>query len=188
MKKRAIFLFFLLGLALAQARADAGFSIRRKTATCTVSFSGTERLGSYKLVTYGYVYEHDDSLFQHPRFEAWDTITDASMYVADDSRKRFEESDRDRRFMLLDASGRPTDSLRVYLKKYNYKLVITGVKDGKLQYELQKKKAVFEYGLIKHDEDQGLNRVFRWMFIATSLAGFALLTWLFLRRRKAVTA
>ena len=188
MLKKATFLFCLLGLALAQARADAGFSIRRKTATSTLSFSGTGKLGAYKLVTYSRVYEHDDSLLLRPRFEWRDTVTDASYYYADDSRRRFEESDRDQRFMLLDPSGRPTDSLYIYLKKYNYKLVITGVKDGKLQYEIQRKKAVFEYGLVENDDNQGRNLVYRWLFIATSLAGFALLTWLFLRRRKTVTA
>lgn len=188
MNRKAVFLFGLFCLALSQARADAGFSIRRKTPTCRIVFSGTDKLGGYTLVTYSRVYQEGDSLLQQPRLEWIDTINDQSAYYADDSRKRFDESDRDQRFMLLDPSGRPTDSLRVYLKKYNYKLVITGVKDGKLQYQLERKKAVFEYGLVENDDNEARNKIYRWVFIATSLAGFALLTWLFLRRRKAVTA
>ena len=90
--------------------------------------------------------------------------------------------------MLIDSTGRATDSLKLHMKKYSYQVVINGVKDGKMQYELKKKRAVYEYALVEEDDNPGRNRLYRWIFILSSLAGFILLVGLFLRRRKIVNA
>ena len=62
-------------------------------------------------------------------------------------------------------------------------MMISGQKDGKLQYKLKKSKAYFDYSVIADDESGNNGRVNRWIFILCSLAGLVLLILLFLKRK-----
>ena len=72
----------------------------------------------------------------------------------------------------------------VGLMKWNYKMVVTGEKNGKMQYTLKKSKAYFNYNLIGDDNNEGNNKTIRFIFIACSLLGFVFLLLLFLKRKK----
>jgi hypothetical protein len=65
------------------------------------------------------------------------------------------------------------------MKKWNYKMIVSGEKNGKLQYTLKKSKAYFNYNLIDEDNNNGNNKTVRMLFIISSLAGLVLLLVLF---------
>lgn len=170
--------------------ADAGFSIRRRTAAAKITFEGTRFLPNHKLLLVSYSYNSGDSLLKNPILNIWDTIHDGSSFVIQNGGKNWDESERYLHFALTknDSAGTVTDTFTVYMKKWNYKMIITSEKDGKLQYTLKKSKAYFNYNLVDEDENEGNNKTVRLIFILCSLAGFFLLLLLFLRRKKMSSA
>ncbi len=165
--------------------ADAGFSIRRRTAPSQITFDGTGNMAGYKLVLVQYSYHEDDTLFKKPFISRRDTINDGYKIVIQDGGKRWDESERYLRFALAktDSVGTVTDTFTVYMKKWNYHMIITGEKNGKLQYKMKKSKAYFDYTVIAEDESGTNGRINRWKFILCSLAGLVLLILLFLKRK-----
>src|SRR5687767_3980207 len=138
MKKNQTLLLALMLLSSLSAIADAGFSIRRRTAPSEISFEGTSKLAGYTL----FLARYDDK----------EAIDDADKFVVQDGGKRWEESERNLKFVLVDAAGNVTDSFNVYMKKHNYHMVISGVKDNKLQYKMKRSKAYFNYAVIAEDD------------------------------------
>jgi hypothetical protein len=175
-------LFILTSLT---ALADAGFSIRRRTAPSQITFEGTSRLNGYKLVLVHYSYRAEDTLLKNPFISRRDTIDDGYKIVIQDGGKRWDESERYLHFALAktDSSGTVTDTFTVYMKKWNYHLLITGEKGGKLEYKMKRSKAYFDYTVIADNEPGNNSKVNRWIFILCSLTGFVLLILLFLKRK-----
>ncbi len=167
------------------AMADAGFSIRRRTAPSQITFEGTGNLAGYKLLLVQYSFYGEDTLFRNPFISRRDTITDSYKIVIQDGGKRWDESDRYLHFALAktDSAGTVTDTFTVYMKKWNYHMLITGEKGGKLEYKMKKTKAYFDYTVITDDESGNNGRINRWIFILCSLAGLVLLILLFLKRK-----
>ena len=167
------------------ALADAGFSIRRRTAPSQITFEGTDNLAGYKLLLVQYSYAGEDTLLRNPFISRRDTIDDGYKIVIQDGGKRWDESERYLHFALakMDSAGTVTDTFTVYMKKWNYQMMISGQKDGKLQYKLKNSKAYFDYSVIADDESGNNGRVNRWIFILCSLAGLVLLILLFLKRK-----
>jgi hypothetical protein len=182
-------LMALTGLLLLTTgiRADAGFSIRRKTAASHLRFQGTASLGDYRLVHVRLSSGYYDTVIQRYVYRFADTVNDALVIVRQNGGKRWDESDRYVNLLLFDAAGRKTDSLVFFLKKHNLTLQITGVKDGKLQYSTEKSKAVYDYTVTGDEESIQGNKVSRGFFIGTSLLGFLLLAWMLYRRRQPST-
>ena len=180
--------FFLIILAMANlaALADAGFSIRRRTAAAEITFKGLNNVPNHKLLLVQYSYQSGDTLLKSPFISYRDTLTDGSSFVIQNGGRRWDESDRYLHFVLAknDSTGTVTDSFTIYMKKWNYKMVVTGEKNGKLQYTLKKSKAYFNYNLIGDDNNEGNNKTIRFIFIACSLLGFVFLLLLFLKRKK----
>ncbi len=170
MKKNQTLLLVLMLLSSMAAIADAGFSIRRRTAPSEITFEGTAKLAGHTLFLV--------------RYSDRDSIGDADKFVVQDGGKRWEESDRNLKFVLVDAAGNVTDSFNVYMKKHNYHMVITGVKDNKLQYKMKRSKAYFNYAVLGDDDSNRNNGLYRMVFITCSMLGFVVLVWLFLKRRK----
>ncbi|HMW66933.1 MAG TPA: hypothetical protein PK695_03215 [Chitinophagaceae bacterium] len=187
--KRTLFLC-LLALTSITSIADAGFSIRRRTAAAKITFEGLANLTHHKLLLVEYSYHSGDSLLKSPFISYRDTLTDGSSFVIQNGGKRWDESERYLHFVLAknDSVGTVTDSFTVYMKKWNYKMIVTGEKNGKLQYTLKKSKAYFNYNLIDEDNNNGNNKTVRMLFIISSLAGLILLLVLFLKRKNASTA
>jgi len=151
------------------AIADAGFSIRRKHAACIISFSGTGNLKNYKLVN-----AYRDG-----------AINDEETIYVQEGGKRWEESDRDIKLLLVDtATNKATDSLQFHAKDYNLHMKISGEQNGKLQYSMDSTKAVYDYLLLNDDEKSDQFRRNRILFITCSVAGFILLLLLFFLRKK----
>lgn len=176
----------LLVLYNLAAMADAGFSIRRRTAPAKITFRGTGNIVGYKLCLVQYSYKGDDTLLKNPFISHSDTVNDAYSIVIQNGGKRWDESDRYLHFALVktDSAGTVTDTFTIYMKKWNYNMVIAGEKNGKLQYTLDQSKAYFGYSLIAEDENEGNNKMNRWVFILCSLAGLVLLILLFIKRKK----
>ena len=170
MKKNHSLLLVLMLLSSLAAMADAGFSIRRRTAPSEITFEGTSKLGGYTLF--------------HARYSGNDKIDDAAKFVVQDGGKNWEESDRTLKFLLADPAGNMIDSFTVFMKKHNYHMVISGVKDNKLQYKMKRSKAYYNYSVIAEDDSNKNNLVNRLIFIACSMLGFVLLVLMFLKRRK----
>ncbi len=164
--------------------ADAGFSIRRKTAPSHLQFEGTSSLYPYKLSRVWYHFKAEDSAMQNPLIRDREPINENHEFVIQDGGKRWDESERYLHFVLEDASGRVTDSFTVFMKKHNYQMIISGVKDGKLQYKMKRSKAVYNYSLATESDSVGAHRISRLLFIACSVAGFVLLILLFIKRKK----
>lgn len=166
--------------------ADAGFSIRRRTAPAQISFEGTGNLSGYKLCLVQYSYKEEDSLLKNPFISRRDTIDDRYSMLIQNGGKRWDESERYLHFALAktDSAGTVTDTFTVFMRKWNYQMIINGVKDGKLQYKLKKSKAYYNYSVLSDDESSGMAKRNRWIFIICSLVGFVLLIGLFLRRKK----
>ena len=185
---KTVALFFFL-LVFHEAQADAGFSIRRKKAASNISFSGVENLKSYMLLrVLWYSNKKDDSTFSKPFIVEADTITNDSKIYIQEGGRRWEESDRDLKFVLIDrVTGLQTDSFYIYTKKYDFHLNISGVKEGKLQYKIKKTKAVYSYGILSEGETTSESRTNRWIFILSSLLGFIMLVVVFLKRKKIQT-
>lgn len=185
MKRVRAFFTALLVLTSLAALADAGFSIRRRTAPAQITFEGTGNLAGYKLVLVQYSYHEEDTLLKNPFISRRDTIDDNYKIVIQDGGKRWDESERYLHFALAksDSAGTVTDTFTVYMKKWNYQMVITGAKDSKLQYKMKKSKAYFDYAVIADDDSGSNGRVNRWIFILCSLAGLMLLILLFLKRK-----
>ena len=152
------------------AVADAGFSIRRRTAPSEISFEGTSKLAGHTLFL--------------ARYDNKEAIDDADKFVVQDGGKNWEESDRTLKFLLADPAGTVIDSFTVFMKKHNYHMVISGVKNNKLQYKMKKSRAYFNYAVIAEDDSNKNNQVNRLIFIACSMLGFVLLVLMFLKRRK----
>lgn len=185
MKTVRSFITVSLVLLSLSAWADAGFSIRRRTAPSQITFEGTGNLAGYKLLLVQYSYTGEDTLLRNPFISRRDTIDDGYKIVIQDGGKRWDESERYLHFALAktDAVGTVTDTFTVYMKKWNYHMVISGQKDGKLQYRLKKSKAYFDYSVFADDESGNNGRVNRWIFILCSLTGLVLLILLFLKRK-----
>ena len=181
MKRVRAFFTALLVLTSLAALADAGFSIRRRTAPAQITFEGTGNLAGYKLVLVQYSYHEEDTLLKNPFISRRDTIDDNYKIVIQDGGKRWDESER--YLAKSDSAGTVTDTFTVYMKKWNYQMVITGAKDSKLQYKMKKSKAYFDYAVIAADDSGSNGRVNRWIFILCSLAGLMLLIFLFLKRK-----
>jgi len=166
--------------------ADAGFSIRRRTAPAKITFQGTGNLTGYKLCLVQYSYKAEDTLLKYPFINRRDTIYDGYNIVIQNGGKRWDESERYLHFALAktDSGGTVTDTFTVYMKKWNYQMVISGVKNGKLLYTLNKSKAYYNYALLSYEEESRNNKINRWVFILCSLTGFVLLILLFLKRKK----
>lgn len=171
-------------LACQQLSADAGFSISRRKPGTRITFEGTANIKGYTLVRVYYGYNDSDWQHKNPFIRTKDTVTDAFYDYIQNGGRHWEESDRYVPFALMDTSGRITDSFTLFMKKYDNHLIITGVKEGKLQYTIKKKKAVFEYGITSYDEPDSSHRTARWIFIICSLAGLVALIMLFLKKRK----
>lgn len=167
---KLILLICCLSLATS-AVADAGFSIRRRHAACIISFSGTGNLKTYKLVN---AYRNG-------------TINDEETIYVQEGGKRWEESDRDIKLLLVDTvTGKATDSLQFHAKDYSLRIKISGEQNGKLQYSMDSTKAVYDYLLLNDDEKSEQFSRNRILFITCSAAGFILLLLLFFfRKRKA---
>ena len=183
--KKIIFSFSLVLLSIASF-ADAGFSISRRKAAAKISFEGIQNLPNHKLLLVQYSYYSGDSLLKNPFISYRDTLTNESSFVIQNGGKRWDESERYLHFALAknDSAGTITDTFTVYMKKWNYKMIISGEKNGKLLYTLKKSKAYYNYSLIEEDEDNGNNKMIRLIFILCSLAGFILLLFLFMKRKK----
>jgi hypothetical protein len=185
MKGNVILVLSILLLACQQLRADAGFSISRRKPASHITFEGTASIGKgYTLVRVYYGYNDSDWQHKNPFISSKDTVDDKFSTVIQNGGRHWEESERYVPFALLDTAGRITDSFTLYMKKYDNHLIITGVKDGKLQYTIKKKKAVFEYGLLSYEEPESGYRTTRWIFIGCSLAGLLALIGLFIKKRK----
>lgn len=163
-------LLLLCCISLAtSAIADAGFSVRRKQAACIISFSGTGNLKNYKLV--------------NPYRNV--TLNDDETIFIQEGGKRWEESDRDIKLLLVDTTtNRATDSLQLHVKGYNLHIKISGQQNGKLQYNMDSTKAVYDYLLLNDDEKSEQFKRNRILFITCSVAGFILLLLLFFFRKK----
>lgn len=174
----------LLVLTSLEAMADAGFSTRRRTAPAQITFEGTGNLAGYKLVLVQYSYHEEDTLLKNPFISRRDTIDDNYKIVIQDGGKRWDKYETLLHFALAKSvTGTVTDTFTVYMKKWNYQMVITGAKDSKLQYKMKKSKAYFDYAVIAADDSGSNGRVNRWIFILCSLAGLMLLILLFLKRK-----
>jgi hypothetical protein len=184
MNRKTYLLLPLLLLVCQQLWADAGFSIARRKPATHITFEGTANIKGYTLVRLYYGYNDTDWQRRNPQIKTKDTVTDAFTGYIQNGGRHWEESDRYVPFALLDPAGRITDSFTLFMKKYDNHLVITGVKDGKLQYTIKKKKAVFEYGITSYEEGDSSHRTARWMFIICSLAGLVALILLFMKKRK----
>lgn len=167
------------------AFADAGFSIQREKPPAEIRFRGTGNLGGYLLVRYYLSYYQDDSLLKNPMLKILDTVYEDQVFRVQNGGKRWEESDRYLQFALVtpDSAHSIVDSFTIYLEKYNYEMNITGVKDGELQNTMKKTKAYYEYGLIGEEGTGKKAKLYRWIFIGCSVAGFVLLTLFFLKRK-----
>ena len=163
-------LLALMLLSSLAAIADAGFSIRRRTAPSEITFEGTSKLAGHTLFL--------------ARYSDKETIDDADKFVVQDGGKNWDESERTLKFLLADPAGNVIDSFTVFMKKHNYHMVISGVKDNKLQYKMKRSKAYFNYAVIGGDDSNNNNQVNRLIFIACSMLGFVLLVLMFLKRRK----
>jgi hypothetical protein len=189
MKGKTGLIIPLLLLAWVQLRADAGFSISRRKPACRITFEGTASIGkAYTLVRVDYGYHDSDWRRDHRIITGRDTVDDQFSTVIQNGGRRWDESERYVHFALLDTAGHISDSFMLYMKKFNYHLVVTGVKDGKLQHTIKKRKAVFEYGLVSYDEPESSRGTTRWIFICCSLAGLLALVVLFIKKRKNQTA
>lgn len=176
-----LFVFYSLA-----TMADAGFSIRRRTAPAQITFSGTTNLSGYRLLLVQYSYKGGDTLFKNPYISSRVTINDESDFVIQNGSKRWDESERYLHFALAktDSAGTVTDTFTVYMEKWNYEMVINGVNDGKLQYTMKKSKAYYNYTVLDEDDSNTNNKTSRLIFIFCSLTGLVLLIVLFLQRRK----
>jgi hypothetical protein len=177
-------LFTLLLVMLATSSfADAGFSIRRKKAAVNISFSGTDKLSGYKLIHLtGY---YIDTADKRPFANKGTIVTEKYSFVVQNGGKRWEESDRNQKFILVDANtGMTTDSFTLYAKKQNIHYEITGVKDGKIQYNTKKNMAVYQYSVVGENEDTGTHKINLVIYIVISLLGFTLLVYLFKLQKK----
>ncbi|HEX4877018.1 MAG TPA: hypothetical protein VFV31_10130 [Chitinophagaceae bacterium] len=185
---KIIRIFFTVTLIITgvTAWADAGFSIRRRTAAAQITFEGTGNLTGYQLFRVYYSFLQDDTVLKNPFISDKEIMDDKTTIVIQNGGKRWDESDRYLHFALIktDTAGTVTDTFTVYMKKWNYHMVINGVKDGKLQYSMKKSKAYFDYTVVTDDERDSGGRVNRWIFIASSLTGFILLIFMFLKRKK----
>lgn len=188
MKRKSFLFLLLLALTTIESRADAGFNISRKKPGARVTFEGTAKMAGYTLVRYYFSYNDSDWKKQNPIISKMDTVNDEYSDYIQNGGRRWEESDRFLSFGLLDTGGHFTDSFTLFIKKYDNHLVISGVKDGKLQYTIKKKKAVYDYGIASYDGDDASHRVARIAFILCSLAGLVALVVLFIRKRKTQTA
>ncbi len=186
MKRVRAFFTTVLVLTSLAALADAGFSIRRRTAPAQITFEGTGNLTGYKLLLVQYSFKEEDSLLKNPFISRRDTIDDNYKIIIQDGGRRWDEADRYLHFALAksDSAGTVKDTLTVYMKKWNYHMLITGEKDGKLQFKMNKSKAYFDYTVISDDESGNSGRINRWVFILCSLTGLVLLVLLFLKRKK----
>lgn len=189
MKGFKIIITILVLLLGYNASADAGFSIRRRTAPAKMTFDGIQNLSGYKLLVVEYSFANNDSLFKNPIIRHRDTIADTYNIYVQNGGKRWDESERYIHFALVktDSIGTVTDTFTVYMKKWNYVMQVTGVNNGKLQYTLKKSKAYYPFSIFSDDE-AGENTIMlnRWVYIICSLVGFSLLIWLFLKRNKSV--
>ena len=181
MKRYLLLSLFLL--VAAWVFADAGFSIRRKHAVVIFSFSGINNLKGYKLIqTEYYVLEGDTRPYPH----LGQTIDNDNFTISiQEGGRRWEEEDRNIFLSLVDAqTGKTVDSLQLYAKDYSMHFKISGVQNGKLQYQTDSTKAVYKYLILNEEEDSAAAyRRNRLIFIACSLLGFILLAWLFVRRK-----
>ncbi len=169
------------------AFADAGFSIRRRTAPAKMTFEGIQNLSGYTLLVVEYSFEKSDSLLKNPFISHKETVTDLYKIYVQNGGKRWDESERYIHFALAktDSTETVTDTFTVYMEKWNYVMQVSGVKDGKLLYTLKKSKAYYPFSIFSDDE-AGENTIVlnRWIYIICSLVGFSLLIWLFLKRNK----
>lgn len=186
MKIIRIFFTVTLIITVVTAWADAGFSIRRRTAAAQITFEGTGNLTGYQLFRVYYSFHQEDSLLKNPFIREKEIMDDKTTIIIQNGGKRWDESDRYLHFALIktDTAGTVTDTFTVYMKKWNYHMVINGIKDGKLEYSMKKSKAYFDYTVVSDDERDSGGRVNRWIFIASSLTGFILLIFMFLKRKK----
>lgn len=189
MKGKFFLLLLLTELASFPAQADAGFSISRRRPTAHITFEGMANVGNgYTLVRVRYDYHDSDWRKENPQIGRLDTVNDQFRFAVQNGGRNWDESERNVRFNLVDAAGRVTDSFTLFMKKYDYHLVVSGVENGKLKYQLKKKKAVFEYGLVSYDEPESGYRITRWIFICSSLAGLLALVAMFMKKRKTQAA
>jgi hypothetical protein len=164
--------------------ADAGFSIRRKKAAVNISFSGTDKLTGYKLIhATGY---YIDTADKRPFANKGTIVTENYSFVVQNGGKRWEESDRNQKFILVDENtGVATDSFTLYAKTHNIHYDITGVKDGKIQYNTKKSMAVYQYTVVGEESDNtSTHKINLVIYIVISLLGFVLLVYLFKRQKK----
>lgn len=188
MKRQLLIFILLVTIAGPDARADAGFSISRRKPGARITFEGTANLSGYTLVRYYMQYNDTDWKKTNPQMGRMDTVNDEYYDYIQNGGRHWEESDRNVPFALLDTAGHITDSFTLFMKKYDNHLIISGVKNGKLQYTIKKKKAVFEYGVASYDGDDASHRTARLIFILCSLTGVAALAVLFVKKRKTQTA
>lgn len=181
-----IFTMLLLTIGIT-AFADAGFSIRRRTAPAKMTFEGVQNLAGYTLQVVEYSYAGKDSLLKNPFISHRDTITDSYLIYIQNGGKRWDESERYVHFALTnaDTTGAVTDTFTVYMKEWNYVMQIKGVTNGKLQYTLKKSKAYYPFSVFSEGEaDEHSVKLNRWIYIICSVAGLSLLILLFLKRNK----
>jgi hypothetical protein len=167
--------------------ADAGFSIRRKKAAVNISFSGTNNLTAHKLIHLsGYYIDTTD---KRPWANKGRVVDDSYRILVQNGGKRWEESDRYQTFLVVDMqSGATTDSFTIYAKQKNIHFEITGVKDGKLQYNTKKNMAVYQYSVVGEDTDNvSTHKINLAIYVVISLLGLTLLVYLFKRQKKTVT-
>ena len=176
MKKQPVLIIAML-LYSVSAIADAGFSIRRRTAPSEITFEGTGNLAGHRLFL-AKDYRNPNAI---PNM---DSIDDADKFVVQDGGRNWDESERTLKFLLADPAGNVIDSFTVFMKKHNYHMVISGVKNNKLQYKMKRSKAYFNYAVIAEDDSNNNNQLNRLIFIACSMLGFVLLVLMFLKRRK----
>lgn len=181
--KQFLFLSLLLltGLTIF---ADAGISIRREHAIAVFSFSGIGNLKGYKLIQthVGYYANEDD---KRPFARLGRIINDDNYTIAiQEGGRHWDETERDIYLNLVDSlTGKTVDSCRYFANEYNIHFKIAGVKNGKLQYQADSTKAVYQYILLNQEENMSSFRRNRLIFIACSALGFMLLIGLYIRNK-----
>jgi hypothetical protein len=180
---KGVFAFMLLLISITSI-ADAGFSIRRKKAAVNISFSGTNNLTAHKLIhRTGYYIDTTD---KRPWANKGRVVDDNYKILVQNGGKRWEETDRYQTFLLVDMqTGTTTDSFTIYAKEKNIHFDISGVKEGKLQYNTKKNMAVYQYSVVGEESDNvNTHKINLVIYIVISLLGLTLLVYLFKRQKK----
>ncbi len=181
---------FLLGIVffsiLSNSFADGpGFSIHRVGAESIFTFKGVSNIKNYVLAYSHYEFYKKDTAKKEYYNQLLKIIEeDPYIIYTQEHGRRWEESDRDFYFSLIDTlQGITLDSMKYVAKDYNIDFSISGVKDGKLQYKADSSKAVFQYVLFKGESTTAVYKKNRIIFIACSILGFLLLIGMFLRKK-----